>query len=465
MIGTEPDALAAVNLAMQVMFVAWIALVVLIVRRTISAGSVGLPAALVLIMSALYGGAFVYAVPGYTHLRADGRLYLIHQGFTEWMVVQGTFVSLLGILGFAIGCGAFARPRRIVHAAPMVRSRVHERSLLILLGGIGAASYLLHVMSIEFPMSGALIEAGRNVATAAICLGMWLAFRDRGPTLPWLILAAMIPFYYLVVWGFTSFGFLFGLTLLAFWLAQRPARPRGWLRTGLVTLAAVQVFLTLFISWFWFRDQVRATVWRGEGRPLTEILGDALGYAELFSPWNFAALDIVNIRLNLTSFIGRMIEHHAANPDLRLWGATLVILPFVLVPRVLWPDKPERGGSAFMSEHTGTLFSDDAAFGTGSVFEFYINFGAPGVLVGFVALGWIVRRIDRAAVRALFAGDLLNFARWFVVGVVALDPLIRPFFMVNGAVMAWLLMTALILAIGPQRGRGRAPGRLGDRRA
>lgn len=465
MTGTEPEALASVHLAMQAMLVVWVALVVLIVRRTIAAGSVGLPAGLVLIMSALYGGAFVYAVPGYTHLRQDGRLYLIHQGFSEWMVVQGTFVSLLAILGFAIGCGAFARLRRPVPAVPVVRAQVHERSLLMLLGGIGAASYLLHLLSIEFPMSGALIEAGRNVATAAICLGMWLAFRDRRPTLGWLILAAMIPLYYLIVWGFTSFGFLFGLTLLSFWLAQRPARPRGWLRTGLITLAAVQGFLTLFIGWFSFRGQVRATVWRGEGRPLSEILADALAQTELFSPWNFNALDIVNIRLNLTSFIGRMIEHHAANPDLKLWGATLVILPFVLVPRFLWPGKPERGGSEFMSQHTGTLFSDDTSFGTGAVFEFYINFGAPGVLVGFVALGWAVRRLDKAAVRALFAGDFLNFARWFVVGVVALDPLIRPFFMVNGAVMAWLLMTLLILAIGPQLGGARLPARLSDRRA
>jgi hypothetical protein len=462
---TEAEALVSVHLAMQAMLLAWVALVVLIIRRTIAAGSVGLPAGLVLIMTALYGGAFVYAVPGYTHLREDTRLYLIHQGFTEWMVVQGTFVSLLAILGFALGCGAFARPRRTGYAPPVIRAQVHERSLLVLLGAVGAVSYLLHVLSVEFPLSGALIEAGRNVGTATICLGMWLAFRDRRPTLPWLLLAALIPLYYVVVWGFTSFGFMFGLTLLAFWLAQRPARPRGWLRTGLVTLAAVQGFLTLFIGWFSFRDQVRATVWRGEGRPLAEILSDALQLTEVFSPWNFYALDIVNIRLNLTSFIGRMIEHHAANPDLKLWGATLVILPFVLVPRFLWPGKPERGGSEFMSEHTGTLLSTDTSFGTGSVFEFYINYGAPGVLIGFVVLGWLVRRIDRAAVRALFTGDFLNFARWFAVGAVALDPLIRPFFMVNGMVMAWLLMTLLILAVGPQYRRAPDRGSLGGRQA
>jgi hypothetical protein len=138
-----------------------------------------------------------------------------------------------------------------------------------------------------------------------------------------------------------------------------------------------------------------------------------------------------------------MIERHTLYPDLKEHGATLINLPFAILPRFLWPDKPERGGSGFMSEHTGIALSESATFGTGTVFEFYINFGYLGVFIGFILLGWIIRRVDSAASKYLLQGKLFDFARLFLVGIVAIDPLLRPFFIVNGAVLAWILMTIL----------------------
>ncbi|MDG1458116.1 MAG: hypothetical protein P8Q92_09585, partial [Pseudoprimorskyibacter sp.] len=91
--------LGDIHLAMQAMFLVWSALTVLIVRRTIARGSVGLPTALVLTMTFLYGGCFVYAVPGYTHLRPDGHWYLVQYDFSETLVMQATFASLLGVFG------------------------------------------------------------------------------------------------------------------------------------------------------------------------------------------------------------------------------------------------------------------------------------------------------------------------------------------------------------------------------
>jgi hypothetical protein len=39
------------------------------------------------------------------------------------------------------------------------------------------------------------------------------------------------------------------------------------------------------------------------------------------------------------------------------------------------------------------------------------------------------------------------------VGIVATDPLLRPFFIVNGAVFAWIIMTALKMAVEHQLAR------------
>lgn len=448
--------LGGVHLAMQLMLLVWVGLVVAVVRRTIARGSVGLPAALVLTMSFLYGGCFVYAVPGYTHLRPDGHWYLISYGFSEEMVVKATFASLLGLLGFAIGCGALRRSTTRSANLYIQASTApgHEKTLLLVLGSLAVASFLLNFLRVSFPLSDALLEVGRNLAVVVVCLGAFLAKRkaERKVISNWIFVAALVPAYYLFLFGFVSYGFLFGTIILAFWMAQLKHRFRAKLslRKALIVFAVIYLLLSAFIGWFSFRDEIRLAIWEGSGSA-SDVLLRALSGTELFSPWNFSSLDLVNIRLNLNIFIGKMIAQHELHPDLVQYGRTLVILPLVLLPRFLWPDKPTRGGSDFMSEHTGMMLSDSATFGTGTVFEFFINFGYLGVLLGFMLLGWIISRLDRAAAKHLQRGDFMSFARTYAVGIVAIDPLLRPFFIVNGAVFAWIIMTALKIALNRRK--------------
>jgi hypothetical protein len=441
--------LGDIHLAMQAMFLVWSALTVLIVRRTIARGSVGLPTALVLTMSFLYGGCFVYAVPGYTHLRPDGHWYLVQYDFSETLVMQATFASLLGVFGFAIGCGVFGKERKREPLADTstfsLPNADYQRAVLGLLGGIALASFALHYLRVSFPMSGALLEAGRNLAVVCVCLGAVLAARQGQSITRWIAIAALIPLYYLVIWGFVSYGFLFGILIIGFWFAQiqKPVDAGSVLWRVGATILVVYVVLTLFVGWSSFRNEIRLIIWQGAEGSLGAVIWRAITQTEIFSLGNFDALDLVNIRLNLNIFIGRMIEQHQLFPELRQWGATLIVLPLVLLPRFIWPGKPARGGSGFMSEHTGITLSESATFGTGTVFEFFINFGYIGVFLGFIVLGLILTRIDRRAAAYLAAGDYLRFARLFVVGIVATDPLLRPFFIVNGAVFAWIIMTAL----------------------
>lgn len=433
-----------IQLEMQVMFLIWVALVVLTIRRTLASGSVGLPMALLLAMSFLYGGCFVYAVPGYTHLRADGLPALARYGFTEWDVVRGTFASLLGVLGFAIGAGAFQLRWRRSPKQVYTRSRVYERNIIKILAGIGIVGFAIHYSGLSFPMSYALNEAGRNVAVAAICLGAYLAHRDGKLTWKWIALAALVPIYYFAVFGFLSYGFLFGIILASFWIAQiHKKSATSTIKLALLSIATIYLILTAFVGWMTFRDEIRLIVWGGDSGSVWDTLLLAISKTELFSPWNFSALDQLNLRLDLPLFIGRMIEQHELNPSLQLFGESILIIPLVVLPRFMWPGKPTRGGSDFMETHTGIHLSDSATFGTGSTFEFYVNFGYVGVFLLFIVMGWIIRRLDLSAVRALQSGDLFRFARLFVVGVIAIDPLLRPFFIVNGAIFAWILMTGV----------------------
>jgi hypothetical protein len=441
--------LIVVRLAMQLMMLAWITLVVLIVRRTISRGSVGLPAALVMTMSFLYGGSFVYAIPGYTHLRPDGHWTLKAYSFTEPMIVHATFVSLLAILGFAIGCGVL-RPtgnRQTINVTHMPSASGYSQSVLVALSLIGLSSFTIHYLGVRFPMSHAVIEAGRNMAVVAISLGAVISFRKGISLSPWVAIASLIPMYYVVAWGFTSYGFLFSAILGAFWIAQlrKQRTSSNWIAGFLWSFSIVYVLLNAFIGWFSFRDEVRKIVWRGSEGSLVELAGRAFAEIEMLTPWNFHSLDLINIRLNLNIFISRMIEHHYTHPQLQQFGATLIELPLALVPRFLWPGKPSRGGNDFMEEHTGMFFSDSTSMGTGMVFEFFINFRYLGVFVGFMLLGWLISRLDRRCALYLSSGKYWHFARLYLVGIIAIDPLLRPFFMVTGAVVAWFLVTTIMM--------------------
>lgn len=438
----------------------WAILVVVTIRsvHADSRGSVGLPAAVLMTMSFLYCGAFVYAVPGYDHLRPEAHWYLDRLNFSIKEVFWATAVSTLALFGFALGAGAFRRRSARITSLPPLPPNSQRRNALRVMLAVGFLSFALHFLRLSFPLSSALLETGRNIFVVALLMGAYFAVRRGRSAVRWIVPAMLVPIYYFAIWGFVSLGFMFSMALMGFWMAQLRPRtsPLSGLRTALGTVIIIYLLLMLFVAWFSFRDEVRLVVWGGGEGSLIDILLRALSESEFFSPWNFESLDLINIRLNLGIFIGRMMEEHRMYPELRQYGATLAILPLAVVPRFLWPGKPERGGNEFMSEHTGLSFHGNTTFGTGSVFEFYVNFGVLGVFFGFLALGWIVRWIDRKAAGHLAQGRYLDFALFYAVGIVTIDPLLRPFFIVNGAIFAVILMSLFKLALkrwlGTQRG-------------
>ena len=429
----------------------WAGLVIFTIQQTHSdpRGSVGLPAAVVLIMSFLYGGAFVYAIPSYSHLRPTAHWYLDKLDFTEIIVLQGTVASLIGLFAFSIGVGAFMPKRRVRKFRPCdistipLPSRGYRKRATFAFGMIGGLSFLGHFLELSFPMSSALFETGRNVALPYLALGSYLAVREGRSYFGLFLLTLFVPIYYLFIWGFTSLGFTFMMAILAFWMSQlrKPGGSISKVWGVVMTLGIIWIILTLFVAWFSIREEIRSVVWGGQDGSVLAILLTAGQRMEIFSPWNFDSLDFINIRLNLPIFIGKMIERHQELPELRQWGATLIILPLVVLPRFAWPGKPERGGSDFISEHTGLTFYGDTSFGIGSVFEFYVNFGYVGVFLGFLILGMVVRYLDRKASVSLQQGNYFKFMIFMTFGLYSIDPLQRPFFVFNGMVFAVILLS------------------------
>jgi hypothetical protein len=53
--------------------------------------------------------------------------------------------------------------------------------------------------------------------------------------------------------------------------------------------------------------------------------------------------------------------------------------------------------------------------------EFYLNFGTPGVVVGFIIMGVLVTAFDWQAAERLARNDLHGFVLWFLPGIALLQ--------------------------------------------
>jgi hypothetical protein len=103
------------------------------------------------------------------------------------------------------------------------------------------------------------------------------------------------------------------------------------------------------------------------------------------------------------------------------YGATVPL--WWLIPHAVWPDKPNVGGGADMITHfTGIRIAVGTSMGAGLVFEFYVNFGVPGVLIGFFGFGCLLMWLDLGIMRAIRAGDMRGLIVRSMPGLMLLPP-------------------------------------------
>ena len=92
-----------------------------------------------------------------------------------------------------------------------------------------------------------------------------------------------------------------------------------------------------------------------------------------------------------------------------------------------------------MADFTGIIFDESTSVGAGQVFEFYVNFGALGVIGGFLLYGFLIGWMDALAKRYLDQGDQRRFLFYFLIGLNMLQPggnLLEIFVAVVGSVIA-----------------------------
>ncbi len=102
----------------------------------------------------------------------------------------------------------------------------------------------------------------------------------------------------------------------------------------------------------------------------------------------YESSDVVSDRLSLVSTFAHVVW--LTPEQIPYWGgATYAALPSIFVPRILWPDKPQKDlGQAFGHRYEILHPEDEiTSVNLPQLIEFYINFGDAGVLIGMSLMG------------------------------------------------------------------------------
>ena len=343
--------------------------------------------------------------------------------FDSTSTVIGFRVATYALIAFTVGTflATSRRRRRPAGAtsrgpATLAELELVARTFLVL----GSLCWLLSLTPFaQLPSASAILSAGRQCVLLGVCFLCWSAWqrRDRRRFALWLSASIAFPLVTIVTQGFIGYGISMMTIVLAF--VAMFYRPRWALLAGLVVM--LYGGLTLWVNYAASRDEVRQAVWGERGIDATlGVLAKVGLQVEPFDITSVAHLEAVDSRLNQNYLVGAAVM---ATPSLVPYrnGETIWAAVVAVVPRVLWPNKPVTGGSgSYVSEHTLITFARGTSIGMGQVLEFYINFGIPGVIGGFLVLGMALRYMDIRIAEAMRGNDWNTVTFYFLVGSGAL---------------------------------------------
>jgi hypothetical protein len=282
---------------------------------------------------------------------------------------------------------------------------------------VGLALYLIGMTGIFrlLPSSTAVFSGASGLLVSAICLKWW-SLRKLGRTgAAWGWAAATLAFPVLTVVGsgFLGFGVVallcvgcFVFVAVRYWWLCLPFAP-----------VVLYFGLSLWVTYFAARKEIRAQVWGGESLAARlDVLYDGVVHRwlwlDLSDRHQVAKLE----RLDQNGLVGDAKVYLQQDAVDYARGKTFVDAILALIPRLVWPDKPTYAGSGDLVSHfTGRVFSEGTSVGIGQVMELYVNFGPMGLVAGYVVLGFVVSWLDDRAGLALWQGRLRDFLFLFMV--------------------------------------------------
>src|SRR5262249_39087254 len=286
------------------------------------------------------------------------------------------------------------------------------------------------------PTLGAALDKGSAIWIRGVMLGLRVALLRGDVTWVgiWLAALAVFPVLTLLYGGFLSYGALAVIIVCSILVVSVRSRLR--LTVGIVL--AVFFGLTVFVNYYVNRDSIRAVIWRGADlEQRVDAAKRIFTNFEWFDPGKARHQVALDERLNQNYFVGVAADRIERGQTSYLYGRSLWEALLSLIPRAIWPTKSVFGGSGdIVAQMTGLVLSRETSWGVGNVMEFYINFGIPGLIVGFIILGWLLGMLDRKAAVAEGRGDLGTTIVCFLPAAALIQPLGSMVELTSGSVVA-----------------------------
>lgn len=340
----------------------------------------------------------------------------------------------IGVISFVVGVWLARQSDATAVSAPVAVGR--RRFWLFCFAGGMFTTILVYPFVGEIPTLGNTVLLGCGIWMFGVMMGLRDALQRKKlrSGLLWCLALAVYPVLMLVNAGFLSVGSQSALDVVS----SLTISARKLSRVLFTMAIVVYLGLTLFGNYFQARDNLRAAVWQGGN--VSQRVGAVLDIARNFTPYD-PSNELVNyafeLRLDQNYFIGLAADRLERGEVKYLSGSSLYYAAIALIPRSIWPGKPEFGGSQTMvADTTGLYLNEHTAWGVGSVMELEINFGMIGVIVGLLILGWTIGTLDRKAAIADASGNLSTAVLYFLPVTALAQPMNSMAELVGGAVSA-----------------------------
>ncbi len=393
------------HLVLYLIIYAVIVMIMLLASFNRRMPSVGIPLAFTFnLLMNHYFGALIYALPWYS---TEGYEFT-YLGFEQTLYGMAAFAAGSLMIGPWIIANFSGRPSNvIIKPHPKLVTRYFQIGLI--------TYFLLGPILGRIPTFATFVQSAWNLLIVSVCLLCWKAWTERKLFLIpiYLALSAVFPFFTSFNSGFLNYG-IRALMAVLFFVATF-FKPR-WLVVMMV-IVSVYMGLSLCETYFRDRDELREAIWHGElsaSQRIERVLW-TLTHFEWLDLTNQKHLKRIDGRLNQNDFVGKSIVYLGDDREAFARGSTFSDAIIALIPRFFWPNKPFYAGSGdLVTRYTGQQLSETTSFGIGYVMEFYINFGTPCVVIGFLILGVLIRIFDFKAARRLVRGNWQGFTLWFL---------------------------------------------------
>ena len=328
---------------------------------------------------------------------ANGAVYAYY--YPEGLVLAAdieqnlSYDLVLILIGLLAWVGGYALPagRFLGHTGPeLTRTFGYQQFTRTWLAGM-AFCWGLRLSSMVSLASPALVSSYRNLPQLLLPIGVtvWMALEREGHKRSSFLLSLVGAFVLEIAYQLPStmkgnlfHPFLF--SLLGFYLVRKrmPVKTLGVL--FLVACVWIPVGLK-------FRNYRFAQPWM----PTLE----AIGYSVEDVLWKDSG-EVVSelwfylLRRNQMLDVFDVVVANVPEVEPYRYGSTYTDIPLMLIPRLLWPEKPVFN---YMKGEWGRdmagITPETEAVGMGLVAEFYFNFGPAGIVVGMLLFGVFCRAL------------------------------------------------------------------------